>query len=82
MIEQSILSNLINNEQYFRKSIPFLKQDYFQDRSHKLAFKLIDDYVNGDKEDQKKKAYALALQHFDINTLKDKYLNVIQDVVG
>jgi hypothetical protein len=24
----------------------------------------------------------LALQHFDINTLKDKYLNVIQDVVG
>ena len=45
MIEQSILSNLINNEQYFRKSIPFLKQDYFQDRSHKLAFKLIDEYV-------------------------------------
>jgi glycosyltransferase involved in cell wall biosynthesis len=47
----------------------------------KLA-KLIDDYVNSDKEDQKKKAYALALQHFDINTLKDKYLDVIQNVVG
>ena len=55
--------------------------DVYGANPKKLA-KLIDDYVNNDKEDQKKKAYALALQHFDINTLKDKYLNVIQNVVG
>jgi len=55
--------------------------DVYGANPKKLA-KLVDDYVNGDKEDQKKKAYALALQHFDINTLKDKYLNVIQDVIG
>ncbi len=55
--------------------------DVYGANPKKLA-KLIDDYVNNDKEDQKKKAYALALQHFDINTLKNKYLDVIQNVVG
>lgn len=47
----------------------------------KLA-RLIDDYISSDIENQKKKAYHLALENFDINVLKDKYLNIIQDVVG
>lgn len=45
MIEQKILSNLVNNEQYFRKAIPFLKGDYFQDRSVRVVFELIDEYT-------------------------------------
>ena len=67
MIEQSILSNLINNEQYFRKSIPFLKQDYFQDRSHKLAFKLIDDYVRKYSSQPTTKALAIDLENEPLN---------------
>jgi hypothetical protein len=48
----------------------------------KLA-NLIDNYVeSNNKEDQKKKAYELALQHFDMNMLRDKYLNVIQNVIS
>ena len=31
-IEQQILSNLIHNEHYCRKVIPFLKREYFSDR--------------------------------------------------
>jgi replicative DNA helicase len=31
-IEKSILSNLIHNEEYCRKVVPFLKTEYFQDR--------------------------------------------------
>jgi len=67
MIEQSILSNLINNEQYFRKSIPFLKQDYFQDRSHKLAFKLIDDYVKKYSSQPTTKALVIDLEDEPLN---------------
>ena len=67
MIEQSILSNLINNEQYFRKSIPFLKQEYFQDRSHKLAFKLIDDYVRKYSSQPTTKALVIDLENEPLN---------------
>lgn len=45
MIEKNIISNLIYDEEYFRKAIPFLKDEYFHDRSHKIVFKLVDDYV-------------------------------------
>jgi replicative DNA helicase len=67
MIEQSILSNLINNEQYFRKSIPFLRQEYFQDRSHKLAFKLIDEYVKKYSSQPTVKALAIDLESEPLN---------------
>jgi replicative DNA helicase len=45
MLEQVIINNLIYNEGYGRKVIPFLKDDYFPDYSYKTVFGLIDDYV-------------------------------------
>ena len=45
MLEQVIINNLIYNEGYGRKVIPFLKDDYFPDSSFKTVFGLIDDYV-------------------------------------
>jgi hypothetical protein len=44
-IEPIIISNLIFDEQYTRKVIPFLKAEYFQDASQKLAFTLIDAFL-------------------------------------
>lgn len=35
-IEKTILSNLIHNEQYCRKILPFIKSDYFADRKEKM----------------------------------------------
>ena len=43
--EHLILSNLINNEQYTRKVLPFLKSDYFQDYSQKVVFQEIIDFI-------------------------------------
>lgn len=43
--EQVIFSNLIHNEEYARKVIPFIREDYFSDYSQKIIFRLIDDYV-------------------------------------
>lgn len=45
MIEDSILSHLINNEDYTRKVIAFLKPEYFRENVHKTVFKVINDYI-------------------------------------
>ncbi len=44
-LEVTILSNLIHNEKYTRKVIPFLKSDYFTTKSHKVIFSEIHEYV-------------------------------------
>ena len=43
--ELVILSNIVFNEEYTRKVMPFLKEDYFTDQNEKLVFNLIDEYV-------------------------------------
>lgn len=44
-IEQVIFNNLIYNEDYARKVIPFLKEEYFSEYSDKIVFELIDTYI-------------------------------------
>ena len=47
-IEKSILSNLIHNEEYCRKVVPFLKSEYFSDRKENVIvtelIKFFNDY--------------------------------------
>lgn len=45
-IEHVILKSLIFNEDYTRKVLPFLKEDYFGDRVERLVFNEIDSYVS------------------------------------
>ena len=40
-LEQTILKNLIYNESYTRKVLPFIRQDYFDDVTEKNLFKEI-----------------------------------------
>jgi len=44
-IEKVILSNLVENEEYSRKVIPFLKSEYFQSVSQRVVYNIIDEYV-------------------------------------
>lgn len=44
--EHLIMSNLLNHEEYGRKTFPFLREEYFQDQNDRTVFKLISDYVN------------------------------------
>lgn len=44
-IQTTILRNLINNEEYTRKVIPFLKKEYFEG-SHRVVFDEIINFVN------------------------------------
>lgn len=45
-IEKVIFNNLVFNEEYTRKVIPFLKEDYFTDYSDKIIYNLINDYFS------------------------------------
>ena len=45
-LEQTILRNLIYNDEYTRKVLPFLSNQYFTDYTEKLVFEEIHDYVN------------------------------------
>ena len=44
-IETTILSSLLYNEEYTRKVIPFIRQEYFSDHTERTIFKTINDYV-------------------------------------
>jgi len=45
-IEQTILTNLIYNEQYTRKVLPFIKGDYFSDRIERTVFEEVQKFVD------------------------------------
>ena len=40
-VEFLILRNLLHNEQYVRKVIPFIKSEYFEDTNQKIVFEEI-----------------------------------------
>jgi replicative DNA helicase len=45
-LEQKILKHLLIDEEYTRKTLPFIKSEYFQESSEKLLFEEIRNYVN------------------------------------
>ena len=45
-IERTVLSNLIHNEEYTRRVLPFIKEEYFSDRLEKILFSEIYKFVN------------------------------------
>jgi replicative DNA helicase len=45
-LEQKILKHLLLDEEYTRKTLPFIKGEYFQESSEKLLFDEIQTYVN------------------------------------
>ena len=64
-IECVIISNLLFNEGYARKVIPFLKQDYFSDYIEKTLFNLINEYVDKYNSFPSKEALAIDLSNKD-----------------
>ena len=44
-IELTILKNLVHNDDFARKTLPFLKEEYFSDSSERIVFKRINDFM-------------------------------------
>ena len=85
MIEQLIFSNLIFNETYARKSLPFLKDDYFQSRTDKTLFNLVSDYVERYNSLPTKEALAIEISNVkglsddEVKLLKQQVTDVSED---
>ena len=45
-IEKTILSNLLLNEEYTRRVLPFIKEDYFKEFTYKFVFSTIKKYID------------------------------------
>ena len=45
-IERTALTQLVTNEQYARKVLPFIKKDYFSDKTERTVFEEITNFVD------------------------------------
>jgi len=45
-LEQTIIKNLIYNEDYTRKVLPFIRPDYFANNTEQIVFKEVFDFIN------------------------------------
>ena len=61
-LEQTILRNLIYNEDYVRKVLPFLKEEYFTDRADKTIFHEITEFVQAYNNTPTIEAIGLAIK--------------------
>ena len=73
-IETTILSNLIHNEEYTRKVIPFLNQEYFSDFIERNIFSTINSYVQKYNNSPDIEALNIDLQRVTFN--EDQYNSV------
>jgi len=62
MIETTILSNLILNEDYYRKVFPYIKSDYFEDNNLSKIFNTFSQYVEQYKEPPSIEALRLSIE--------------------
>ena len=65
--ETAILKNLLQNEEYTRKVLPFLKTDYFTENADKVVYDTINDFVVKYNSLPTKEALAIELQDVKLN---------------
>ena len=61
-VELTILKNLIYNDEYTRKVLPFLRQEYFTESSDRKVFNAIHEFVQGYNAPPSIEAVALAIK--------------------
>ena len=62
------LRNLLYNEEYLRKVIPFIKKDYFEDLNQKIIFEEISNFVGEYNEPASKEILCIEVEkRSDIN---------------
>ena len=67
-VEILILRNLLYNEEYLRKVIPFIKKDYFEDTNQKIIFEEISNFVEEYNEPATKEILCIEVEkRSDIN---------------
>ena len=83
-LEKIILKSLFNQEQYTRKILPYLKSDYFNERTEKVVFEELQKYIL--KYNARPSYEAIQISIGDLNNLtEDDYKScceLIDEVSG
>jgi len=70
-LEDIIFKNLLDNESYMRRVIPFIKEEYFQTKSEKLLFKTVREYISKYNATPSVDAITIDLQNSNELTQKE-----------
>jgi len=73
-IDRTILANLIHNEEYLRKVLPFCDKKYFQDLTERTVYEVIDEYVAKYNNAPSKEALQIDLSERN-NLSEDQFKN-------
>ncbi|BCU98930.1 MAG: replicative DNA helicase [Bellamyvirus sp.] len=84
-VEILILRNLLYNEEYLRKVIPFIKADYYEDSNQRIVFEEIDKFVQEYNQPATKEVLCIEVEkRQDINdttfTEITKLISYLEDV--
>ena len=75
-VEFLILRSLLYNEEFLRKTLPFLKKEYFEDYNQKVVFEEIASFVENYNEPMTKEALFIEIgKRSDINESSYKEIN-------
>lgn len=78
-IELTILRNLLHSEEFYRKVVPFLKADYFEDITERVVYEEIHDFSG--KYDKMPTSEVLILQLQNRNDLTEEtYQNAVAKI--
>ena len=77
-VEFLVLKNLLHNEEYLRKVIPFIKTEYFQDYNQKTLYEEISNFVNEYNEVPTKEVLSIEVEkRSDINETSFREINTL-----
>ena len=81
-IETAILKNLLQNEDYTRKVLPFLKADYFIEHADKIVYDKINDFVVKYNSLPSKEALVIELSETKMNEEEFKESMELLDAIN
>ena len=81
MIETTVLAGLLHNEDYMRRVIPFLSEEYFGDFTEKMVFKSITQYIADYNSVPTKSALKIAIDEKS-NISDDQYTTIVETIEG
>jgi|TARA_B110000261_G_scaffold149995_1_gene177130 replicative DNA helicase len=79
MIENTVLAGLLHNEDYMRRVVPFLSEDYFGDFTDKTIFKSIVKYISDYNGIPTREALRISIEEKD-NISDDQYKTIVETI--
>ena len=76
-VETTILRNLVHDEDYLRKVVPFIEPDYFSDRSDRLVFEGISEFIVKYDKPATQEILSIELEN-NTNVTEEEYKQIKQ----